>query len=328
MILGFSIQQQISRLVLALSFTVSLSSVSTAQTICMVTADFQTGEDYIVYWEPIAQSHGIDSVIIYRKQGVQNSFSKIGSVEVSNGSQTFFVDENAMTYDTTKYAITYLYSDGEQSPRSPWHQAVVMNYVGGGDFVWTKYRIENQTDESYIGGYEVLKDNLGLGNFLGLGGLLNSILNYTDLLYILTPNAKYVVEVELPTCNFEAKANIHTSRSNIKNQISNPATPTDTGSENEAENEAENDSNVSVTGISGTEFSIVPNPASSMLTIHSDVLIDNIWISGMNGSLIDEFDTSDKTFYEFSTEHLENGIYFVNVEVNNVVTTKRVLIAH
>lgn len=327
MSISISASKPARKLALILLLTVSYVQNSNAQNICMVTADFQTGEDYIVYWEPIENTHDIDSVFIYRKKGVQSSFTKVGSIEVSNGSQTFFIDNQALTYDTTKYAITYQYSNGVQSPLSPWHQAVVMNYVSGGDFVWTKYKIENQTDESYIGGYEVLKDNLGIGTFLGLGSLVNSILNYTDLLYLLTPNAKYVVEVELPSCDFQAKANIHTSRSNIKNQISNPATPTDTGG-NETGNEVENDNNLSVTGISGTDFSIVPNPVSEVLSITTDISIDKLWISATNGMIIHVFNTTEATSYTFSTESLENGIYFVNLEVNNVITTKRVMVAH
>ena len=61
-----------------------------AQSICMVTADFQLAESYIVIWEPFADISAIDSVFIYRKEGTETSFTKVGAVDVTLDSETIF----------------------------------------------------------------------------------------------------------------------------------------------------------------------------------------------------------------------------------------------
>ena len=54
-----------------------------AQDVCMVTADFQTGEHYMVIYNKPADITGIDSVIIYRRQGQETVFSRIGSQSIN-----------------------------------------------------------------------------------------------------------------------------------------------------------------------------------------------------------------------------------------------------
>lgn len=327
MIKNFFNKPAIHSLILFTLLVISIGQ-SHAQQICMVSADFQTGETYIVSWEPIDDVSEIDSIFIYRKQGVQTGFSHIGSVDAVDGGPTNYVDDTALTYDTTKYSIAYLYNDGSISPRSIWHQAVVMNYSGSGEFVWTKYKIENQLDESYIGGYQVLKDNLGIGSFLGLGGLLNSILNFVDLTYILTPNARYVVEVTLPSCEVIQKSNIHTSRSNIKTLTVNPATPSDSTVTNPIFEDGV--SVLNVPNISGFDYLLSPNPSDDLVSIvlGSDGKIDGISITNIEGrNVYYATDVTSKSF-SLSTSSYPNGIYFVHVESNGIITSKRLVVNH
>ena len=58
-----------------LFFSLFFSTLTTqAQSICLVSADYQTGEDYIVFWEQFADLTNLDSVLIYRQQGTETSF--------------------------------------------------------------------------------------------------------------------------------------------------------------------------------------------------------------------------------------------------------------
>jgi hypothetical protein len=85
--------------------------------------------------------------------------------------------------DTTKYAISYLYTSGVESARSPWHQAVVMDYddtFGMGYFFWTKYKKENQIDENYIFGYVCNIDESGLGLYTNIGFWDNQTTSWED----------------------------------------------------------------------------------------------------------------------------------------------------
>ena len=99
--------------------------VTQAQEICIVTADFTNGTNYIVYWEQPDDITGLDSVIVYRKQSTDNIFSRIGAVNVGAGEQTFFEDAAANTIDVTKYAIAYKTDGGVIGALSPWHQPMV-----------------------------------------------------------------------------------------------------------------------------------------------------------------------------------------------------------
>ena len=95
----------LSRLML-LGACVTLNSLQlNSQQICMVTADYQDGEDYIVMWEEIGNP-SIDSIFIYRKAGTETVFSKVGATKYTDVAPTFFVDSDVNTMDTTKYAIS------------------------------------------------------------------------------------------------------------------------------------------------------------------------------------------------------------------------------
>lgn len=314
------------------SFLLLLPIPLFGQQICMVTADYETGEDYVIMWEPIEDVTGIDSIFVYRKQGLELEFSHVGSVAVTESSSTYFIDTTANTSDTTKYSIVYIYSDLSYSPLSPWHQASVMDYAGNGDLVWTKYKKEDQTDESYIDGYEVLKDNLGIGNFLGLGSLLNSVLGLTDILYILTPQAKYVVEVSLPSCNVQEKANIHTSRSNIKQQVSNPGSSTNTDAVNPYPPVFETDpgNTTAINSLNGIEFQLSPNPAREELNLQLEKIetVDEIRILDLSGKNLIESLHPSSTNFSISTAELNNGMYLIQVESNGSVASKRFIVAH
>ena len=293
----------------------AFSSLKTeAQSICMVSADYQVGDKYMVIWEVISDITNIDSVIIYRKQGAENFFSRVGAVDVTANSSTIFIDQDANTMILTKYAISYLYNNGTESALSLWHQASVLDYEPGsipGELLWTKYQKENQTDESYIYSYECFWDQTGLGVFGSSATFMNYDTQWIDVNHTANPSSKYVLEVSLPTCNVITKSNINTSRSNIKNQQSN-ATVLGGGSSG-------------IQSIQGTSYSISPNPVSDIVTITTEKAITgSVWISNLKGQI---FNSSiiEGTSVKFDVNSLPSGVYFVNVENEGVVSSKKIV---
>lgn len=284
-----------------------------AQSICMVTADFQTAENYMVIWEEFTDVSNIDSIYIYRQEGVETSFTKIGAVDVTLTSPTYFVDTDANTMDTTKYAISILNNSGVESALSPWHQAVVMDYnnsAGFGELKWTKYRKEDQVNEDYIFSYECRMDETGLGMYETMAIMMNYSVNWTDQSSMEHPSARYELLVSLPTCNVVTKANINTSRSNIKNQKSN--------AEVIAEEEA-----AGVSKINGVKYTLSPNPVVNELTITSEELINGkIWITDANGKKLTE-NVIEGNSTSFDTSLFNTGGYFINIESNGVVTSRK-----
>lgn len=276
-----------------------------AQNICMVTADYQLAETYIVIWEPFTDISNIDSVFIYRKEGEETMFAKIGAVDVTSDSETIFVDETANTRDTTKYAISILNNLGVESGLSPWHQPVVLDYTENGNFEWTRYKKEDQVDESYIFSYEFRVDDTGLGQFTSMGIFMNYQLFWFDGSYLIRPDAQYDLLTVLPECNFQTRANINTSRSNIKQQISNAAAGVDDL-------------------IKGVSYSIFPNPSFSNLTIQlEEKLTAKVWISTTKGEISNETAISNSDFVTLDVSNLASGIYFAHVEQNGVVSSMK-----
>lgn len=286
-----------------------------AQQLCMVTADYQDAENYIVMWEEMADVSNIDSIFIYRKEGVETIFSKIGAVDVTLLSPTYFVDNDVNTMDTTKYAISYLYTSGVESARSPWHQAVVMDYndaVGSeGHFFWTKYKIEDQTDESYIEGYVCNIDQSGLGLFSNAGFWGNQTTDWIDQSHMEHPSAHYEILVQLPDCNVLTKANINTSRSNIKNQQSNLAVM------------EEEEQSANITTIQGVQFTLSPNPAIDILTLSSEEAIEgSYWVTNVKGEKIESNSITGKSL-NLDLSSYESGVYFFNLESKGIISSKK-----
>jgi hypothetical protein len=64
------------------------------------------------------------------------------------------------------------------------------------------------------------------------------------------------------------------------------------------------------------EFSIYPNPTSSIINIHTDInLIDKIYtVQTMAGQTILTGKSSNSNFFSIDFSSLENGIYFVSVD--------------
>ncbi len=287
----------------------SLTSYSAqSQTICNATADTVDGVDYIVYWEQPSNITNIDSAIIYKDVMLSGTFVRVGAVKVGATDPTHFRDYNSNTLLITRYAVAFKDLSNVEGPRSLWHQPVVLDYdpAGLGVWNWTPYQIENQVSSAYIVEYRCMIDLLANGNFTLLGTVSNTQLAWTDANWASHTASYYVMETVLPTCNFIEKANINTSRSNIKQQFTNA------------------EAGISESSLKGVKFDILSNPVSDNLEIIFNEELNNatIWISATNGTQLENAKVTG-TEYKSSISHLSQGIYFVNVEVNGVVTTKR-----
>ena len=275
-----------------------------AQDVCMVTADFQTGEHYMVIYNKPADITGIDSVIIYRRQGQETVFSRIGSQSINELS--YYVDYSSNTMDTTKYAIKLKDQTGGLSPLSFYHQGVVLDYsplgFTEGTLAWTKYRKEDQTNESYQD-FNCMMDQTGLGAFVSMGYFMWYQNTWIDPNYIGHPNAQYYIETTLPSCDI-TKANINTSRSNIKKQYPN------------------SEAGLSANG-SLITLQISPNPVESVLNVLIDTKLIGARMSIMNaeGKVIysSKVESADMSI---DMSDLVKGSYFLNVETSSQVFTQ------
>lgn len=290
------------------AIVIMVSSPIKAQEICMVTADFETGTKYVIYWEQFDNIANIDSVYIYRRQGVESVFTKVGGVDVGLEESTYFVDESANTMDTTKYAIATLDNLGNVSSFSPWHQAVVYDYSpnGNGFWTWTPYKKENQIDVSYIGGYECLLDMSGTGAYTSIGQVANTQLYWTDVNFESHTDGYYVIQAELPLCQFVERADINTSRSNIKQQYTNA------------------EAGLNETYLQGVTFEISPNPSTQEITIEfgEELVNAKMAITNLNGEQLLLVNVSG-TQTTLKVDEWASGVYFLNIYSKGVVTTQK-----
>ncbi len=291
--------------ILALSFN---SYLAIAQDVCLVSSDFQTGEHYMVVWEKPPVVSGIDSVFIYRQQGSESFFTKIGAQHMDDLS--FYTDLTSNTIDSAKYAISFMYSTGLETPRSLWHQSVVLDYsplgTTQGTLKWSKYKKENQTNDLYVISYNCMMDQTGLGAFVSMGFFMNYDSMWWDQNFTLHSEAQYYIETSLPTCSI-TKANINTSRSNIKRQAPN------------AEASVEEQ-------LFQLNIGISPNPAEEELQISFDenLLNAEITITDASGKILYKNNVSS-TDMKINISQFNQGVYFMNADKNGRVISKTFL---
>jgi len=280
--------------------TLGLSSLSfsgLSQEVCLVTCDFQTGENNLIMWEELADNTNLDSMLVYRKSAGESSFSKIGSVKI--GGPTFFTDDQVDTKVINQYRIATLDSNGVVGAPSMWHQPMTLDYVDNGLFTWTSYEREDGFEPYYI---ELLVDETGLGIYNLAGGELQAsgTVTWLDDEFSSRPvGTTYFVRAEVSPCNISTKANINTSRSNIKQAIS-------TGS-------------LGINDAGKTNyFNIYPNPTSDHLQIVlNDTEVNARYeIIAVSGELVLS-GTLDQKETNLNLSQLASGFYTVTVYATN-----------
>ena len=129
--------------------------------------------------------------------------------------EDFDADPNATGY---KYKVTLIDVCGGESELSNFHNTIHLQYLGSGNFQWSQYAIENESNP--VASYNVYRDDNGTGDFhiLPNGVVPGSQSTFTDVNYANFPNAKYVVDVNWidPSVCSATKSDLSTSRSNVK----------------------------------------------------------------------------------------------------------------
>jgi hypothetical protein len=287
-------------------FSALFSAFAFGQNICLVTADFDDAESYIVVWEQPANVADLDSVFIYRKQDTEQTYTKIGAQSVEELS--FFLDTGSNTIKETFYRISFLDNQGNESTQSPWHRPVILDYQDG-LLIWTTYEKEGQVDETWISGYACLRDETGLG-FYSTMGYWETASGSTQTEWFDDEAAgfndfTYQMQVDLPSCAV-TRANINTSRSNIKRQYPN--------------------SEASVSESTLPAFQIAPNPVMETLFVNLDQRYNgnNYTISDASGRVI-RSGLITATKQEISLADQKSGTYFFTVTLNDKNYTKAFL---
>jgi len=275
---------------------------SQAQEICIVSADYLDGEHYVVAWSKPVDPSLYDSVFIYRKEGLQSVFSKVGSQPMS--ALSMYKDLTSSTIDSTKYKISFLDLAGNETALSPWHQASILDY-NAGTLLWTKYKREDVLDQSYISTYECIRDQTGIGAYtsMGIWDPLG-VTSWFDQEALSTTNSTYFIEIEFISSCYLSKANINTSRSNIKQQF-----PNSEAGLNELNSEI--------------QIQISPNPIESDLNIQFDgklfglpfTILNSQGTEVMKGNV-----TSAKMTIDM--KDFSKGTYFISVETTEKVIAK------
>lgn len=275
-------------------FSIALTNVLYSQDICMVSTDFQTSETMLIFWEWPAVTAGIDSVIVYRKMPqTGGAYEKIGGTSVSEISK--FTDLTVITSEENHYKISYKYTNGTESAKSPWHKPLLLDFVVG-LVSWSEYEIEGQTSTSFVVEYTCYMDQNGLGNFnLEATMTNNAVLEWFDQSYSIDTNSSYMVEVELPNCSI-TKANINTSRSNIKKQFPNIE--------------------VGIESIALNTLQISPNPVEDILTISSADNFQRIEILDNQGKVVYAAN-SNEIVNKINVSFLNSGIYIIRAHSSN-----------
>lgn len=283
------------------------SNITQAQNICMVTADYNNADSYMIIWETFTDMTNLDSVFVYRWTPADPQFIKIGSVDISNEAPTYFTDLNANLLDENRYSISYLDSSGIETARSEYHQPSVLDFdPTNGMISWSTYEKEYSSTPDHIISYELQMDESGLNIWESFSILMNYDNQFTDQAFTDHPNARYELLVSLDNCDFQTKANIHKSRSNIKNQFSNASATIQEQT-------------------NPIEFSISPNPANSNL----DVVIENkqaatINITTIDGKVVHTSEINNgKT--QIDIHNLNDGVYFVILQQDDKKSSQKLI---
>jgi len=72
-----------------------------------------------------------------------------------------------------------------------------------------------------------------------------------------------------------------------------------------------------------------PNPTNNLLTVQATVPIENVSLFsdvGLNQESIFNYSDDSKTTVSISTQHLESGVYFVQVRVTDSIITRKFVV--
>ena len=287
--------------------TLNLNLNQVIQEVCVVTVDTILADHNIIVWEKPSTIDFIDSFIIYRETVTgSGSFNYLISIHRDSLSEYADLTANPNISEYT-YHIKILDTCGTIIGPGLFHRSIFLNYTGLGNFTWTDYEIENQTN--VVSRYNFWRDSVASGDWRILDTIpATGTNNYTDNDYALYPNALYRVDLVFSSGNScsPSRVGVNTSRSNIKNQSMNGN---------------------SIFETTNITHSIYPNPAGHQINVQLNVS------TNANAEL---FDVTGKVVYSgvlnsnintISTEVFANGIYTLRLQDEKNVQSVQIVIA-
>jgi len=263
---------------------------------CLVTADSASGNFNVLVWEKNYDLSLVDSFYVYRETGL-NTFTKIGAVHVD--SLSVFMDMSSNPNVTSyKYKLSIKDICGGISDLGKFHNSMHLQYFGWGNFQWSLYAIENESNPVFS--YNFYRDDFGSGNYQLLQVIPGGNNSYTDINYQQFPNAAYRVEVV-----FSSGVSCSPSRSTYTKAYSNIYRL--------------NPSDLDELLSPSPSFSVFPNPAKSQVTVRGDEIANSrVWsitLMDIAGRVL-QSEQSAKDFAEVSIDltRYSSGTYLIKIE--------------
>jgi|GEM_PF-1278063 hypothetical protein len=284
--------------------------------ICYVTADTTSQHNLVVWSKAGVDTLAIDSVVIYREI-TTNNYGRIGSASIHGFTQYMDMTSNPNN-ESYFYEIGLWDTCGTSSLSTPVETILLQSMRGIGNVVdlsWNLYQ-GNTVDD-----YRILRDDSGTGNWHVIDSVPGNIGAYTDSHAPSSPKLRYMLNTAwslsctpyLPIMMKHGALSSH-FKFNTNNQSYSNIT------------------NVVVTGIdqliSASDVDVYPNPVKDELsiTLHANidgtatitnVLGQNVYTTKLTGN-------SGST-QKINTSGLTQGVYFLKIESNGQVLTKKVL---
>lgn len=268
-----------------------------SQNLCMVTSDSASTYNLVI-WEK-ADRAASQSFNIYR-ENTPGNYTVIGNI--SNDSLSQFIDNTINPLNGPfKYKISVIDTCGTEGPLSPYHETVVIHYLGSGTFELYPYQIENSGTLNQV--YNVYRDSLATGDWQLQASYYiaqdTAFVTYYDTTFAYYPGALYRAEAILSYSCSPARASFNTIFSNTTPQLifmdaaQQRALPT---------------------------ISVYPNPTNNVLNIKTSISnAEKLVIYDVNGRKVFE-----KAYQPYlNIEQLNSGVYFVELHSANEVARTR-----
>ncbi len=270
--------------------------------ICLVTVDSASTHNIVMWEKP--QTTLIDSFFVYRETST-NIYTKIGAVPFDSLSEyhDYTANPNTTSY---RYRLSVLDTCGAESDVSLYHNTIHLQNLGGGNFQWTFYQIENTLNP--VLSFNVYRDNNNTGNFQPIGNVPGTNATFTDVTFNSFSNSTYVVDANWSiSCNPSRQVN--TTRSNIKNKGS-----------------------IDFVSVASTnwlqQLQIFPNPAHNQITVTlpTNYQLKNVALYNAIGQMVWTETGPLNNSLQINVAHLPQAIYTLSIETDQGIGVKKLAI--
>ena len=271
--------------------------------ICLVTVDTITGTNLVVWTK--TDTVGISYYNIYREGNSTGVYDLVGTNPVNVLSQWLDPTANP-SIKSWRYKISTVDSCGNESYKSPSHKTMhVTSNIGLGNVInvsWDYY------DGFSYGSYYISRYSSSTG-WMPIDTVVSTSTSWTDISPPNLIDVEYMVQIFSPSTCTSTKAQDHnTTRSNRHTTVEpNPQLV---------------DENII------NSFVLYPNPSSGLITISLNEKPGNSWsirITDLAGKLIshslEKGASSKKDLSKF-----DSGIYLIEINVNGMVRTEKLII--